>query len=121
MAQKQPYSFRWAEKERGKSPRIQILDADGSMQGEFTLNELISFVGMWGSSDRGLEWVPLWVNKLTGALRVEDLPVTASIVYTRNADNFITQEVWALAGSTVTVTYTRNADNFITARVVVVS
>lgn len=115
---KEPYTIRWNEQSPGK--RIDVVDVNQNVVATFTLSNLFQFAGMWGSPDKGGTWTPIWIDEKLGTIHTDGLPSTATVVYTRNADNYITSEVHTLAGITITITYTRNADNYITKREVLV-
>ena len=111
-----PFSLQWSG-----GNQVMVIDKDGNEVAKLSLDQFFGMVGIWGSTDRGRKWVPVWVDESTHSMHVINVPTTASVAYTRNADNFITVEVWTLATCVITITFTRNADNFITAKTVVVS
>lgn len=111
-----PYKIRWTG-----GNKVQVIDNIGNEVATLDFEQILGFKGMWASTDRGKEWVPVWAEKDTGAIFTGSVPVPVTITYTRNAANFITSEVWQLPGCTITVTYTRNVDNFITQTAVVIT
>lgn len=111
-----PFMIRWTG-----GDTVDVIDSNQNVVATLNFDQLLGFKGMWASTDRGKEWVPVWAEKDTGAIFTGNVPVPVTITYTRNADNFITSEVWQLPGCTITVTYTRNAANFITQTAVVIS
>ena len=111
-----PFSLQWSG---GKT--VVVVDKDGNEVASLSIDQCFGMVGIWGTTDRGRKWTPVTLDEKTGVIHVDSIPSTATVVYTRNAANFITSEVWTTATCVITITYTRNAANFITQTSVVVS